>query len=349
MAALLDLLATRWLPLSEEGGEGAEGAEGRRKTKKNNATTPATAAAEAAASRAAGATTSASWTLSHSLRSLAAAAAAAESKEEKKSRRSNNDGNSSSSEARNRLLAVAVFRACLRLLPAASRDWFGGLRHRRLQARVEGYAVRVECPSIIQGELASAASAGSASSNSSSSSSSSSFQVRTNAAIREAVATLQVEDGVAVELAVSLPRSWPLRPATVDARSAAGVSDARARRWLLSASALLRSGGGGGGLGGGGGGASGGGGGGGEGGLGAALRLWRASVSKEFEGVEECLICYSVVLASAAGGGGGGGAGALPRRACKTCGKKFHGACLYKWFRSSAKAASCPHCQSDWS
>ena len=88
------------------------------------------------------------------------------------------------------------------------------------------------------------------------------------------------------------------------------------------------------------------------GGLGAALRLWRASVSKEFEGVEECLICYSVVLASAAAAGGSGGnsgAGALPRRACKTCGKKFHGACLYKWFRSSARAASCPHCQSDWS
>jgi hypothetical protein len=180
------------------------------------------------------------------------------------------------------------------------------------------------------------------------SSSSSSFQVKTNAAIREAVATLQVEDGVAVELAVALPRSWPLRPATIDARTAAGVSDARARRWLLSASALLRIGG----LGY----ASSGGNlapeGGGEGGLGAALRLWRASVSKEFEGVEECLICYSVVLASAAAAGGSGGnsgAGALPRRACKTCGKKFHGACLYKWFRSSARAASCPHCQSDWS
>lgn len=39
--------------------------------------------------------------------------------------------------------------------------------------------------------------------------------------------------------------------------------------------------------------------------------------------------------------------GQLPRLACRTCAKRFHRACLYKWFRSSAKSM-CPHCQSPW-
>lgn len=39
--------------------------------------------------------------------------------------------------------------------------------------------------------------------------------------------------------------------------------------------------------------------------------------------------------------------GALPRLHCRTCAQRFHAACLYKWFKSSAKS-SCPHCQSPW-
>lgn len=32
---------------------------------------------------------------------------------------------------------------------------------------------------------------------------------------------------------------------------------------------------------------------------------------------------------------------------CRTCRKRFHGGCLYKWFKSSGKS-TCPHCQSPW-
>ena len=32
---------------------------------------------------------------------------------------------------------------------------------------------------------------------------------------------------------------------------------------------------------------------------------------------------------------------------CRTCRKRFHGGCLYKWFKSSGKS-NCPHCQSPW-
>jgi hypothetical protein len=55
-------------------------------------------------------------------------------------------------------------------------------------------------------------------------------------------------------------------------------------------------------------------------------------------GQEECLICYSIIQPTS---------GQLPRLCCRTCRKRFHGGCLYKWFKSSGKS-NCPHCQSPW-
>ena len=66
-----------------------------------------------------------------------------------------------------------------------------------------------------------------------------------------------------------------------------------------------------------------------------AIRTWKSNFDKEFEGVEECPICYSILHTSNH---------SLPRLACKTCKHKFHGACLYKWFSTSNKS-TCPLCQ----
>ena len=96
-----------------------------------------------------------------------------------------------------------------------------------------------------------------------------------------------------------------------------GVAEGRLRKWLLSVSAYLRTQ---------------------NGGVAQAVSLWKRNVDREFEGQEECLICYSIVQPTS---------GQLPRLTCRTCRKRFHGACLYKWFRSSGKS-SCPHCQSPW-
>ena len=46
-------------------------------------------------------------------------------------------------------------------------------------------------------------------------------QVRTNQALREAVAIMEVEEGTSLELALQLPASWPLKPAHIDPRSKA--------------------------------------------------------------------------------------------------------------------------------
>ena len=93
--------------------------------------------------------------------------------------------------------------------------------------------------------------------------------------------------------------------------------ETKLRKWLLSISAFLRNQ---------------------NATLAAAVELWRRNVDQEFAGVEPCLICYSVVSSTN---------GQLPRLECRTCHIRFHPACLYKWFKSSAKS-QCPHCQSPW-
>uniref|UniRef100_A0A8C7E2R1 E3 ubiquitin-protein ligase listerin n=1 Tax=Naja naja TaxID=35670 RepID=A0A8C7E2R1_NAJNA len=65
------------------------------------------------------------------------------------------------------------------------------------------------------------------------------------------------------------------------------------------------------------------------------LALWKNNVDKRFEGVEDCMICFSVIHGSNY---------SLPKKACRTCKKKFHSACLYKWFTSSNKS-TCPLCR----
>ncbi len=62
----------------------------------------------------------------------------------------------------------------------------------------------------------------------------------------------------------------------------------------------------------------------------------RFSCYRALAGQEECLICYSIIQPTS---------GQLPRLGCRTCRKRFHGGCLYKWFKSSGKS-NCPHCQS---
>ncbi|MEE6468105.1 hypothetical protein FKM82_008163 [Ascaphus truei] len=65
------------------------------------------------------------------------------------------------------------------------------------------------------------------------------------------------------------------------------------------------------------------------------LALWKNNVDKRFEGVEDCMICFSVIHGSNY---------SLPKKACRTCKKKFHSECLYKWFTSSNKS-TCPLCR----
>ncbi|KAH8581667.1 ring domain at very C-terminus of large [Cryptosporidium sp. chipmunk genotype I] len=65
-----------------------------------------------------------------------------------------------------------------------------------------------------------------------------------------------------------------------------------------------------------------------------AILTWINNLSLYLDGVEDCLICYSIVHPQYR---------SLPRKRCNTCNNIFHSECIYKWFRTSNKT-TCPLC-----
>ena len=123
--------------------------------------------------------------------------------------------------------------------------------------------------------------------------------MRGSAATRQVIATYSCESS-ALQIALQLPPSHPLRAVEVDCLQRVGVTDARWRKWQRQISTMLLSQ---------------------DGDISAALLRWKDNVDKVFEGVEECPICYMIVHAST---------GHLPKLECKTCHNKFHSACAHK-------------------
>ncbi|GFZ19943.1 HEAT/U-box domain-containing protein [Actinidia rufa] len=140
------------------------------------------------------------------------------------------------------------------------------------------------------------------------------FSVSVSKSANEVVATY-TKDETGMDLVIRLPASYPLRAVDVDCPRSLGISEVKQRKWLMSMLLFVRNQ---------------------NGALAEAIRIWKSNFDKEFEGVEECPICYSVIHTANH---------SLPRLACKTCKHKFHSACLYKWFSTSHKS-TCPLCQS---
>uniref|UniRef100_A0ACD5XVI5 Uncharacterized protein n=1 Tax=Avena sativa TaxID=4498 RepID=A0ACD5XVI5_AVESA len=139
------------------------------------------------------------------------------------------------------------------------------------------------------------------------------FTVSVNRSAYEIIATYKKEE-TGIDLVIRLPSSYPLRHVDVECTRSLGISEVKCRKWLLSLTSFVRNQ---------------------NGAIAEAIRTWKNNFDKEFEGVEECPICYSILHTSNH---------SLPRLACKTCKHKFHGACLYKWFSTSNKS-TCPLCQ----
>ncbi|XP_042637268.1 E3 ubiquitin-protein ligase listerin [Orycteropus afer afer] len=137
--------------------------------------------------------------------------------------------------------------------------------------------------------------------------------VKARAATREVMATYTIED-IVIELIIQLPSNYPLGSITVESGKRVGVAVQQWRNWMLQLSTYLTHQ---------------------NGSIMEGLALWKNNVDKRFEGVEDCMICFSVIH---------GFNYSLPKKACRTCKKKFHSACLYKWFTSSNKS-TCPLCR----
>ena len=134
---------------------------------------------------------------------------------------------------------------------------------------------------------------------------------------REVTATY-VQDDFTLSVVIKLPLSYPFRRAEVDCSKTLGVPQSRWKRWSLQITQMLNHQGG---------------------SLKDALLLWKENVDKEFEGIEPCPVCYSVLHVKTH---------KLPNMECNTCQNHFHSDCLFEWFKRSGKTA-CVICQQPWS
>lgn len=202
-------------------------------------------------------------------------------------------------------LAGALFGLMLCILPAYVRGWFTDLRDRTASSLIESFTRTWCSPPLIVNELSQIKKANFADEN---------FSVSVSKSANEVVATY-MKDETGMDLVIRLPPSYPLRPVDVECMRSLGISEVKQRKWLMSMMLFVRNQ---------------------NGALAEAIQTWKSNFDKEFEGVEECPICYSVIHTTNH---------SLPRLACRTCKHKFHSACLYKWFSTSHKS-SCPLCQS---
>ena len=119
---------------------------------------------------------------------------------------------------------------------------------------------------------------------------------------REVSATY-VQDECTLSVLIKVPPSFPLRNAEVDCKKTLGIPEKRWRRWGLQITRMLNHE---------------------DGSVLDALLLWKQNVDKEFEGVEPCPVCYSVLCVKTH---------TMPNLECKTCENRFHSSCLMKWFQ----------------
>ncbi|XP_054611847.1 E3 ubiquitin-protein ligase listerin [Dunckerocampus dactyliophorus] len=200
-------------------------------------------------------------------------------------------------------LACSVYYSTVQDLPAMVRLWWNS-QEKRVSGAVEKFTTKHVSPVLSAAEISSVHG---------SMQMFDSMTVKARSAAREVIATYSVDD-IFIELVIQLPQNYPLGSIVVESGRRVGVSVQQWRNWMLQLSTYLTHQ---------------------NGSIMEGLALWKNNVDKRFEGIEDCMICFSVIHGSNY---------SLPKKACRTCKKKFHSACLYKWFTSSNKS-TCPLCR----
>ncbi|XP_051973695.1 E3 ubiquitin-protein ligase listerin [Xyrauchen texanus] len=200
-------------------------------------------------------------------------------------------------------LACSVYYGALKDLPAMVRLWWNS-QEKRVFSTVDKFTSKYVSSVLSAQEIVSVHSSTLTFEN---------MTVKARSATREVIATYSVDD-IFIELVIQLPQNYPLGSILVESGRRVGVAVQQWRNWMLQLSTYLTHQ---------------------NGSILEGLSLWKNNVDKRFEGVEDCMICFSVIHGSNY---------SLPKKACRTCKKKFHSACLYKWFTSSNKS-TCPLCR----
>ncbi|XP_047128607.1 E3 ubiquitin-protein ligase listerin isoform X1 [Hydra vulgaris] len=197
-----------------------------------------------------------------------------------------------------------LFDSAMNCMPALIRSWFSKL-DRKDAAYVEKFTSSYITPNLLKKEFNKVTNYKQDLSNN--------MSVKALPVAREIIAKYSIEE-MTMELVLTLPTNYPLSPVNVECGKRFGVSTAEWRQWMLQLTTFLSFQ---------------------NGAVSDGLQMWKNNVNKRFEGVEECMVCFSIIHPSNY---------SLPTIACKTCKKKFHPVCLYKWFGTSGKS-TCPLCR----
>ncbi|KAF4040149.1 hypothetical protein GN244_ATG07578 [Phytophthora infestans] len=208
-------------------------------------------------------------------------------------------------------LGTRVFFRTVVRLPAMVRSWWNDDCSRATRSWAAKYFEDHITPSVLAAELELIQKA---SENTSTESWDDEEMTVKGSRVSREITTTYMKDECALEMVVRVPSSYPLRCVEVECTKRIGISEDRWRRWVLQIIRVTSSR---------------------DGSLLDAVLLWKHNVDKEFEGVEPCPICYSILNPKNMG---------LPSLPCKTCNNKYHNSCLYKWFNQSGKN-KCPICQ----
>ncbi|KAJ4345091.1 hypothetical protein N0V95_005938 [Ascochyta clinopodiicola] len=191
--------------------------------------------------------------------------------------------------------------------PSLTKSWFNALtsRSRAIAVTLEPWTEKNISPPVIAAALDSVTTwSGTATDDT--------FSVRVAPRAREITASY-VLDEQTMSMRISLPPAFPLANAHIEGLNRVAVNEQKWQSWLrtsLGAITIF------------------------NGSLIDALSTWRRNVEGALKGQTECAICYSIV----------GPDRKVPDKRCGTCRNAFHGACLFKWFKSSG-SSSCPLCR----
>lgn len=221
-------------------------------------------------------------------------------------------GVAESDEQEEQRLSMHLYYCCLFYLPSLTRGWFVEQKN-RIKSPLESWTQKYFSPSLV---VAASSTATEWATNQSQDESEAAISVKTSLSGSEIVASIVIDpESPPIAIAISLPSTYPLDAPTVESRTRVGVSERNWQSWLRTFQIIIFS----------------------SGSIIEGLIALRRNVQGALKGQSECAICYSII----------GTDMQTPNKRCGTCRNTFHGACLFRWFKSS-NSSSCPLCRNNF-
>lgn len=208
-------------------------------------------------------------------------------------------------------LSVNLYYNCLLYVPGPTKTWFIEQKN-RIKSPLKAWTQKHITPHVMAAALDEVSAWGTTQD-----ADDSPVEIKANARASELTASMPIDpESPAIAISIILPSAYPLNSPTVVGKSRVAVSDKNWQSWLRTIQIIIFS----------------------TGSIIEGLVAFRRNVQGALKGQGECAICYSII----------GTDMQTPNKKCGTCKNMFHGACLFRWFKSS-NSSTCPLCRNSFS